>query len=190
MSLNDMPPVEIAQAITGSVTDSAAMSDVSEALSASLERETSPSLLPMYLGHICLWPGCKAAQRDFLTSYDLDFHIQTYHMRQCPWPTCVIQRSFRRKSDLLRHMESVHSGVRRFICDFPCCYTTYSRKDKLTAHKRSHFQPRQKTLSLDMNTKPNGLYSGTGNGNMLPMAQGPTPTSQWINNNVEIGDPD
>jgi hypothetical protein len=137
-----------------------------------------PPPLPMYLAHICLWAGCKSAQRSFLTSHDLDFHIQTYHMRQCPWPTCVIQRSFRRKSDLLRHMESVHSGVRRFICDVPCCYTAYSRKDKLTAHKRSLFQARHKSRSLDMNPKLVRFSSGPEKGNMLPMSQGPTSTGQ------------
>jgi hypothetical protein len=92
-----------------------------------------------YLTNFCLWPGCKSLQKEFLTSQDLDFHIQTYHMRQCPWPTCNIQRSFRRRSDLLRHMECVHSGVRRFVCDLPGCHKTYARGDKLTAHKRSHF---------------------------------------------------
>jgi hypothetical protein len=93
----------------------------------------------LYLTNLCLWPGCKSPQKEFLTSQDLDFHIQTYHMRHCPWPTCNIQRSFRRRSDLLRHMESVHSGFRRFACDLPGCNKTYARGDKLTAHKRSHF---------------------------------------------------
>ena len=87
----------------------------------------------------CLWPGCRSTQ-NFLTSIDLDFHFQTDHLRQCPWPTCNIQRSFCRRSDLLRHMESVHSGARRFICDHLGCHKAYSRKDKLTAHKRSHVQ--------------------------------------------------
>jgi hypothetical protein len=88
----------------------------------------------------CLLPGCRSIQKDFLTSNDLDFHIQTHHIRSCPWPTCNIQRSFLRKSDLLSHMESVHSGTRRFMCEFSGCCKTYSRKDNLTAHKRSHVQ--------------------------------------------------
>lgn len=135
MSLNNLPGANARAIIYAG--DPAPVVVVSQSPSALLDFGHPPPL-PMCLAHICLWPGCKATQRNFLTSHDLDFHIQTYHMRQCPWPTCVIQRSFRRKSDLLRHMESVHSGVRRFICDVPCCYTAYSRKDKLTAHKRSH----------------------------------------------------
>jgi hypothetical protein len=152
MSFNNLPGA-MAQAIIYAGDPAPVISDAVPPEWKTDQDSGPPPPLPMYLAHICLWPGCKSAQRNFLTSHDLDFHIQTYHMRQCPWPTCVIQRSFRRKSDLLRHMESVHSGVRRFICDFPGCYTAYSRKDKLTAHKRSHFQARQKTRSLDDGSK-------------------------------------
>jgi Zinc finger, C2H2 type len=112
--------------------------------------------------NLCLWPGCKSFQNDFLTSHDLDFHVQTYHMRQCPWPTCNIQRPFRRRSDLIRHMESVHSGIRHFICDFPGCYKTYSRSDKLTAHKRSHvgWRERVSLLSPAVTTESQSAPSG------------------------------
>jgi len=97
----------------------------------------SPFQIPD-LSNPCPWPGCKSVQKVFLTSQDLDFHIQTYHMQQCPWPACNTGKVFRRRSDLTRHMESVHSGVRRFMCDFPCCPKAYARNDKLIAHKRSH----------------------------------------------------
>lgn len=112
----------------------------------------SPFPMP-YLTNLCLLPGCKSLQKEFLTSQDLDFHIQTYHMRQCPWPTCNIQKSFRRRSDLLRHMESVHSGIRRFACDLPGCNKTYARSDKLTAHKRSHFNRIPRRPTSDVNTR-------------------------------------
>jgi hypothetical protein len=177
MSFNNLPEA-MAQAIINAGDPAPVITDAVPPEWKTHQDSGPPPPLPMHLAHICLWPGCKSAQRSFLTSHDLDFHIQTYHMRQCPWPTCVIQRSFRRKSDLLRHMESVHSGVRRFICDVPCCYTAYSRKDKLTAHKRSHFQARHKSRSLDMNPKLVRFSSGPEKGNMLPMSQGPTSTGQ------------
>jgi len=104
--------------------------------------------------NFCLWPGCRSTQ-NFLTSNDLDFHFQTDHLRQCPWPTCHIQRSFHRRSDLLRHMESVHSGARRFSCDHLGCSKAYSRKDKLTAHKRSHL-PRSRGRHLVPNDPSSG----------------------------------
>jgi hypothetical protein len=102
---------------------------------------STPPLPLFQIAHptnLCLWPGCRCLQKEYLSFYDLDFHIKTYHARQCPWPTCNTQRSFRRRSDLLRHMESVHSGARRFICDSPGCSKSYSRSDKLTAHRRTH----------------------------------------------------
>jgi hypothetical protein len=119
-----------------------------------------PSLPPFQIPHptnLCLWPGCRCLQKEYLSIYDLDFHIKTYHARQCPWPTCNTQRSFRRRSDLLRHMESVHSGARRFICDSPGCSKSYSRSDKLTAHRRTHSTTTSRHPVPDINAKAFGI---------------------------------
>ena len=86
----------------------------------------------------CMWPDCRARTRSFLFSSDLDQHIRTYHLRRCPWPTCSIRKPFRRRSDLTRHVQSVHSGGRKHCCDVPGCGKVYARSDKLTAHKRIH----------------------------------------------------
>jgi hypothetical protein len=104
-----------------------------------------------------LWPGCRCLQKEYLSFYDLDFHIKTYYARQCPWPTCNTQRSFRRRSDLLRHMESVHSGARRFICDSPGCSKSYSRSDKLTAHRRTHSTTTSRHPVPDINARAFGI---------------------------------
>ena len=114
-----------------------------------------PSLLPMPhpTSNVCFWPGCTSLQKEFVSSPELDFHIQTFHMQHCPWPTCTVQKSFRRRSDLLRHMESVHSGIRRFACNFPGCSKSYARSDKLTAHKRSHGNRVARRPILDINTR-------------------------------------
>lgn len=120
---------------------------------------TSP-LPPFQIPHptnICLWPGCRCLQKEYLSFYDLDFHIKTYHTRQCPWPTCNTQRSFRRRSDLLRHMESVHSGARRFICDSPGCSKSYSRSDKLIAHRRTHSTTTSRRPVPDVNARAFGI---------------------------------
>jgi hypothetical protein len=134
----------------------------------SLSQEQGPALFEP-LSHVdtlpiappinrCLWPGCRSIQKNFLTSNDLDFHIQTHHIRSCPWPTCNIQRSFRRRSDLLRHMESVHSGTRRFMCELPGCDKAYSRKDKLTAHKRSHLREHSPKPGLPQSIGPQASF--------------------------------
>lgn len=87
----------------------------------------------------CFWTGCKAKTKSFLLSTDLAHHIQTYHLHQCPWPTCSTQKPFRRRSDLTRHLASgVHSGNRRYRCLVQGCGKAYSRSDKLAAHKRTH----------------------------------------------------
>jgi hypothetical protein len=97
-----------------------------------------PGLSMTFFANNCLWTGCKAPQSGFLTSQDLDFHVQTFHLRLCPWPVCRKGKAFRRRSDLTRHIESVHSGHRRYVCDIPGCTKAYARNDKLTAHKRTH----------------------------------------------------
>jgi hypothetical protein len=119
-----------------------------------------PSLPAFQIPHptnLCLWPGCRCLQKEYLSFYDLDFHIKTYHARQCPWPTCNTQRSFRRRSDLLRHMESVHSGARRFICDSPGCSKSYSWSDKLTAHRRTHSTTTSRPPVPDINARAFGI---------------------------------
>jgi len=119
-----------------------------------------PSLPPCQIPHptnLCLWPGCRCLPKEYSSFYDLDFHIKTYHARQCPWPTCNTQRSFRRRSDLLRHMESVHSGARRFICDSPGCSKSYSRSDKLTAHRRTHSTTTSRRPVPDINARAFGI---------------------------------
>jgi hypothetical protein len=121
---------------------------------------STPPLPPFQIPHptnLCLWPGCRCLQKEYLSFYDLDFHIKTYHTRQCPWPTCNTQRSFRRRSDLLRHMESVHSGARRFICDSPGCSKSYSRSDKLTAHRRTHSTTTSRRPVPDINARAFGI---------------------------------
>ena len=86
----------------------------------------------------CHWIGCKAKQMDFLTPADLHRHTLTYHLQRCPWPSCRTRNAFRRRCDLNRHIESVHSGRRRFVCEVPDCRRAFARSDKLTAHKKVH----------------------------------------------------
>ena len=86
----------------------------------------------------CFWPSCKARTRSFLLSTDLAHHVTTYHLHRCPWPTCSMGKPFRRRSDLNRHLASVHIGSRKHRCDVPGCEKAYTRSDKLTAHKRIH----------------------------------------------------
>jgi hypothetical protein len=86
----------------------------------------------------CHWIGCKAKPTEFLTTAHLHHHTLTYHLQRCPWPSCNTRNAFRRRSDLNRHVESVHSGRRRFICNVPGCKRAFARSDKLTAHKKLH----------------------------------------------------
>jgi hypothetical protein len=104
----------------------------------------------------CQWTGCKARTKSFLLPTDLDHHIQTYHLHHCPWPTCHVLKSFRRRSDLTRHLLSVHSGIRKHRCHFPGCGKAFARSDKLTAHVRIH---QRASASPDANPSSSPLSS-------------------------------
>jgi len=53
---------------------------------------------------------------------------------ECAWPGCRL--SFRRKTDLTRHVNSKHFPVRCYICTVAGCNRTFHRKDKLRDHER------------------------------------------------------
>lgn len=86
----------------------------------------------------CNWKGCNSRSRAFLNPSDLARHTETYHHKRCPSPVCHFRKPFCRRSDLNRHLRTVHSESRTHRCDFPRCGKLYARSDKLTAHKRTH----------------------------------------------------
>jgi hypothetical protein len=123
---------------------------------------------PYFQPFSCVWPGCKARKRFFSLPADLDHHVQTYHLHRCPWPTCRTGKPFRRRSDLTRHLGSVHSGSRKHRCVFPGCEKAYGRSDKLTAHRRTHEKdpaaPEFKGSSFDLASDPYWTFGPWGNG--------------------------
>lgn len=54
---------------------------------------------------------------------------------QCDWPAC--QKSFGRKSDLIRHHHT-HTGTRNHRCPYSECGKTFIQTSALTVHIRTH----------------------------------------------------
>ena len=65
----------------------------------------------------------------------------------CPQPNCS-SRSFTRAADLTRHIQTIHAE-KRFKCEDPKCPRTFSRRDHLTEHLRSHH-------NVDIKKRPSG----------------------------------
>jgi hypothetical protein len=111
---------------------------------------------------LCSWAWCKSKEKPFLTQTALDYHIKTYHLHQCPRPFCT-SNSFKRNSDLKRHIASVHSGNRQYSCDATGCKLKFARKVKLTAHKAKVHALSAATSMLDtpVSAKVNDAVNGS-----------------------------
>ncbi|EME40469.1 hypothetical protein DOTSEDRAFT_74144 [Dothistroma septosporum NZE10] len=78
---------------------------------------------------------CDQCGKLFQRSYNLKAHMDTHdpHRDQphaCQYPDCT--RRFVRRTDLLRHEQSVHLKERKYRC--PLCYGSFARKDTLRRH--------------------------------------------------------
>lgn len=68
-------------------------------------------------------------------------HVRNVHTDplRCDFPDCSYKKPFGRRTDRERHMQSVHSGERGFICSVASCdaqIKEFARKDHLVNHMR------------------------------------------------------
>ncbi|KAK3109348.1 hypothetical protein LTR53_017494 [Teratosphaeriaceae sp. CCFEE 6253] len=79
--------------------------------------------------------SCERCGKLFQRSYNLRAHMETHDPRRaqphsCQYPAC--NKRFVRRTDLLRHEQSVHLKSREHMC--PLCSTSFARKDTLRRH--------------------------------------------------------
>lgn len=105
--------------------------------------------------------SCQICGRLFQRSYNLKSHLQTHnptrpHPNHCPYPGC--ERRFVRRTDLLRHEQSVHIKARNFKCS--ACDAHFARKDTLRRHEEDgcprRFELMHQTLSPETTSKAIG----------------------------------
>ncbi|RMY33959.1 hypothetical protein D0865_14315 [Hortaea werneckii] len=78
---------------------------------------------------------CDQCGKLFQRSYNLKAHLETHDPNRpqpnpCQYPGC--NKRFVRRTDLVRHEQSVHLKMRNFIC--PLCNSSFARKDTLRRH--------------------------------------------------------
>ncbi|KAL2862619.1 uncharacterized protein BJX67DRAFT_365887 [Aspergillus lucknowensis] len=56
---------------------------------------------------------------------------------RCKWQGCRSYTSFRRETDLLRHLRTVHVSPKAYPCPEPNCDKGFGRKDHLRTHQRN-----------------------------------------------------
>ena len=64
---------------------------------------------------------------------NVDGNTKTHH---CPYPNC--KKSYFRKFELTRHVDSFHKKIKPHVCDV--CDKPFGRLDHLKQHRRSHFK--------------------------------------------------
>ena len=77
----------------------------------------------------------------FKTKASFNRHVRNVHTDplRCDFPDCSYKKPFGRRTDRERHMQSVHSVERGFICSVASCdaqIKEFARKDHLVNHMR------------------------------------------------------
>lgn len=89
----------------------------------------------------CQWPGCSskpAVRTRSQFSRHVNVHVKTVW---CKFAECKHMQGFASKSDLKRHVQTVHSKEHVFKCPDSSCFSHtqgYSRKDKFDEHIQDH----------------------------------------------------
>ncbi|KAF9885543.1 hypothetical protein FE257_012749 [Aspergillus nanangensis] len=52
----------------------------------------------------------------------------------CRWEGCCYTGAFRRKADLLRHLETIHISPQSFACLARGCHRMFNRRDNMRQH--------------------------------------------------------
>lgn len=77
---------------------------------------------------------------------------------RCEWKGCTSRSTFRRKAELLRHIQTIHVSPSAYACPEPDCTRSFARKDRLQSHmmrRHDHFRGVSSVASL--NSKDDSL---------------------------------
>jgi len=108
----------------------------------------------------CKWPECRSKVY-FNTRPLLATHVYNIHVDPlcCTQPGCRHKNPFGKKADLDRHVKSVHSNIKNYVCTTGFCNgyrPRFARRDKLKSHMRS----RHGDFECSQNHCPRGRENG------------------------------
>ncbi|XP_040574997.1 uncharacterized protein [Lepeophtheirus salmonis] len=99
--------------------------------------------------------SCPTCCRSFTTKGNLEFHVNSIHLRITAYECNICSKVFAQAGNLKTHLENVHAKVRRFPCLF--CSKAFSQKTALQNHhfnvhiqmhqQQSQQQPQQQRLA-------------------------------------------
>ncbi|PVI03156.1 hypothetical protein DM02DRAFT_263980 [Periconia macrospinosa] len=108
---------------------------------------------------------CELCGKGFIRRYNKNTHVKRHQpdrqkLHNCLHPDCTMK--FDRKTDLDRHVKSVHDKIRDLVC--AKCGDAFSRKDTLRRHqedgceKKNQLSPSQVQQARSMRAASNAYY--------------------------------
>lgn len=94
-----------------------------------------------------IW-NCDICNRSFSTKQILQRHRIAIHdhNKDFKCDQCDQWFSSSNNHELIKHVNEVHNGFKKFICDYPTCNKEFSRRDALKRHRQTHESQKVKNV--------------------------------------------
>ncbi|XP_058838780.1 zinc finger protein 28 homolog [Topomyia yanbarensis] len=86
--------------------------------------------------------ACNQCEKSFRTATKLRIHVNCVHLKVRKYTCDVCNRKFLDSGNLRNH-KVIHSGERKYVCNYEGCNKTFALPGTLTVHKKSHTQDKQ-----------------------------------------------
>lgn len=101
---------------------------------------------------------CDICNRSFTTKQILQRHRIAFHDQNKDFKCdqCDMWFSSSNNHELIKHVNEVHNGFKKFICDYDGCNKEFSRRDALKRHRQTHESQRAKVVTQQMTSRQVG----------------------------------
>lgn len=102
---------------------------------------------------------CDICNRSFSTKQILQRHRIALHdhNKDFKCDQCDMWFSSSNNHELIKHVNEVHNGFKKFICDFHGCNKEFSRRDALKRHRQTHEAQKAKNVIQQTASKQTGV---------------------------------
>lgn len=105
-----------------------------------------------------IW-ACDICNRSFSTKQILQRHRIALHdhNKDFKCDQCDMWFSSSNNHELIKHVNEVHNGFKKFICDYHGCNKEFSRRDALKRHRSTHESQKMKNVIQQATSKQTGV---------------------------------